>query len=106
MAEERSKAPLSLQEETYFAQARRHHLEAAQECLNRYGREAPDPDILFDALLELKAVVEMLSTGEERVIRLHAECVAMIEQAGKILALDASLRPVIVKVEGVESDER
>jgi hypothetical protein len=30
------------------------------------------------------------------VMQLHAECVSMVEHAGKILALDASLRPVVI----------
>lgn len=53
---------------------------------------------ITDAIKDLILVVELLSLSEERVTRLHAECASMLEQAGKILELDASLRPVIVQL--------
>ena len=53
-----------------------------------------------DALRMLVQAVRSVTDAEERVVRLHAECVNMLEHAGKILALDAALRPVVLHVEG------
>jgi hypothetical protein len=69
-----------------------------QKLLHGAKRELEDGSV-SEAVSDLLCVVEMLSDSEERVMRLHAECFAMLEQAGKILELDAKLRPVVVHVD-------
>jgi predicted house-cleaning noncanonical NTP pyrophosphatase (MazG superfamily) len=81
----------ALLEEHHRAHVRQRLLEDVKEAL-RDGR-------VVDAVDDLIRVVEMLSDSEERVMRLHAECVAILEHGQKILALDQSLRPVIIKIE-------
>lgn len=76
-----------LDEEYRRSIERQRHLRAAKREL--------DDGFVAEAMTDLIRVVEMLSASEERVMRLHAECFAMLEHAGKILALDASLRPVV-----------
>jgi len=84
-------------EEMYCrSQMRQELLHQAKVTMRRYAGEPPDPNTLYDALYDISKVVEMLSASEDRVMQLHAECVSMLEHAGKILQLDASLRPIIV----------
>ncbi len=63
-------------------------------------RERLDRGDTVYAIGTLALIVEMLSASEDRVIRLHAECLAMVEHAGKILALDAARRPIIISGTG------
>ncbi len=69
-----------------------------QRYLHAAKRELED-GFVAEAVTDLIRVVELLSASEELVMRLHAECFAMVEHAGKILALDASLRPTIIKLD-------
>lgn len=95
-----------LEEEYQRSIARQKVIHQAKEHLRRYRFEGPDPNVLYDAMIDIVRVVDMLSASEERTMRLHAECHAMLEQGAKILTLDASLRPVIVKVtEGPGEDK-
>ena len=66
-----------------------------QKLLHGAKRELED-GFVSEAVSDLLRVVEMLSDSEERVMRLHAECFAMLEQASKILELDAMRRPVVI----------
>lgn len=81
-----------LQEEYTRSIARAQLLTDARERLRRGD--------LDGALYNVLHVVDMLSDAENRILRVHAECVSILEQGRKILELDASLRPVIVKLDG------
>ncbi len=76
-----------------------HRSEMRRDLLHRAKRELAD-GFLAEAIHDLLHAVEMLSNSEERVMRLHAECYSMIEHAGKILALDAMKRPVVIQLDG------
>lgn len=80
-----------LAEEYDRSLVRQEYLEKIRKSLEGSDHEG--------ALIYIHRVLQVLSHSEDRVMRLHAECVAMLEQAGKILELDASLRPVIVNIE-------
>lgn len=76
-----------------------HHRSIERQRFMHHAKRELDDGFIMEAMTDLIHVVELLSASEDRVMRLHAECFAMLEHAGKILALDASLRPVIVKLE-------
>jgi hypothetical protein len=75
-----------------------YHRNIARQRVIHQAREALRAGDLSEAVINILRVVEMLSASEERVMRLHAECHAMVEHAGKILELDATLRPVIIQL--------
>lgn len=76
-----------------------HHRSIERQRFLHHAKRELDDGFIMEAMTDLIHVVELLSASEDRVMRLHAECFAMLEHAGKILALDASLRPVVVKLE-------
>jgi hypothetical protein len=72
-------------------------MRARHELLHHAKQELRD-GFVAEAVYDLISVVRMLSDSEERVMRLHAECAAMLKQAGKILELDAMRRPVVIQL--------
>lgn len=93
MIDERKPAQV-LEEEHHRSTARRRLLERAVDRI-REGMTA-------HAVKDLICAVEMLNDSEDRVMRLHAECYAMIQETRKVLALDASLRPVVIRIAPTE----
>ncbi len=79
-----------LEEEYTRSMARDRLLHDARERMKRSDHDG--------ALFDVIHVISMLSDSEKRVMQVHAECVAMLEHASKILSLDASLRPVIIQI--------
>lgn len=94
---EPSQAMQVLNEEHGRLMHRRRLLERAKDmvCTADFG-EAIDMVVL---------ALESVTDSEERVLRVHAECVAMLEQAGRILALDASLRPSVIMLDAEAADQ-
>ena len=50
------------------------------------------------ALMALLDFCERVQRFDEATTRLHRECLAMVEQSRKVLELDASRRPVVIKI--------
>ena len=67
-----------------------------QRLLRKVRIDLEDGNVA-EAVDVLAHVVEMLSASEERVMRLHAECYAMIEHAGRVLQLHEMSRHVVIQ---------
>lgn len=76
---------------------------ARQRIIHQCKERLRDGDVA-EAVVDLVRVVEMLSASEERVMRLHAECFAMIEHAGRVLQLHERAKPIVVKLENPEAE--
>jgi hypothetical protein len=77
-----------LEEEYERSIARQRTIWEAKEAIRKGDLATADVYIL--------RAVEMLSASEDRVMRLHAECVSMLEHAGRILTHYEATRPLVV----------
>lgn len=70
---------------------RRRHIDRARDLLNE--------DDLKGAVIYVLNCLEHVQQCDERVIRLHAECISLIEYSIKVLQLHESSKPIVIKLD-------